>query len=70
MIPLEALKGLVELYRLDLGKDSSSSISGTIPASLATVGKLRDLTLTAKRLSGTLPAELLGKEAKGSLEEL
>ena len=70
MIPLESLKGLVELDRLDLGKDSSSSISGTIPGSLATVGNLRDLTLTAKRLSGTLPAELLGADAKGRLEEL
>jgi len=67
VIPLESLKGLVELDRLDLGKDSSSSISGTIPGSLATVGNLRDLTLTAKRLSGTLPAELLGT---GRLEEL
>lgn len=70
VIPLESLKGLVELNRLDLGKDSSSSISGTIPGSLATVGNLRDLTLTAKRLSGTLPAELLGADAKGRLEEL
>ena len=58
VIPLEALKGLVELERLDLGNYRYSSISGTIPGSLAKVGNLRHLTLRNSSISGTIPDSL------------
>lgn len=47
--------GLKSLSELDLGKDSKSDLSGTIPPAIAALAKLEELQLESETLSGTIP---------------
>ena len=48
--------GLKSLSELDLGKDSKSDLSGTIPPAIAALAKLEELQLESETLSGTVRA--------------
>jgi len=47
--------GLKSLSELDLGKDSKSDLSGTIPPAMAALTRLEEVQLESETLSGTIP---------------